>query len=185
MRTLLILAILVATPVGAAAQDIYRWVDENGIVHYSDQPREADAEAVEIDVPPGISDPTRNYFGPNAGTQDDAEPVSLGAAPTVDSADYYRDAEIQSPQPQQVLWNIVTRLPVDVVVTPALKASDRVQFLLDGQPIGEPIGGTSTIVQPVYRGQHTIAAAIVSPNGEIVFQGPAVEFFVQQSSRAR
>ena len=35
---LLVLGLLAAT--AALAQEAYRWVDEDGVVHYSDRPRE-------------------------------------------------------------------------------------------------------------------------------------------------
>ena len=34
----------------AAAQEAYRWVDEDGVVHYSDRPREG-AEAIVLPAP--------------------------------------------------------------------------------------------------------------------------------------
>lgn len=47
----------------ASAQDIYRWVDANGVVQYSDRPP-PDAQAAEVTVP------TRNSTTPEAPTAD-------------------------------------------------------------------------------------------------------------------
>ena len=50
MRILLILAGL-AVSLAAASQEIYRWVDKNGIVHYSDQPDSPNAELINVIEP--------------------------------------------------------------------------------------------------------------------------------------
>ena len=93
-----------------------------------------------------------------------------------------RSAEIIAPTEQQVLWNLATRLPVRVSVDPALASSDQIQILLDGQPIGEPISTTETVVQPVYRGEHTISANIIDSTGTIIFVGQPITFYVHQAA---
>lgn len=51
------LVIPILMSVGLEAGTVYRWVDENGKVHYSDRPREGgDAETVELDEPQSVSD---------------------------------------------------------------------------------------------------------------------------------
>ena len=47
MRILLILAGLTLS-LAAASQEIWRWVDKNGIVHYSDQPDSPNAELISV-----------------------------------------------------------------------------------------------------------------------------------------
>ncbi|MEM7612552.1 MAG: DUF4124 domain-containing protein [Pseudomonadota bacterium] len=170
------------------AQQIYRWVDENGVVHYSDQPREdgdepASVETVEIDVPPGIQNPSRVVLStPAQGNDPSAVNQDPFAAAAEATQSDYRSAEIIAPTEQQVLWNLATRLPVRVSVDPALASSDQIQILLDGQPIGEPISTTETVVQPVYRGEHTISANIIDSTGTIIFVGQPITFYVQQAA---
>ena len=50
MRIALILAGLAVTLV-AQSQEIYRWVDKNGVVHYSDQPDSPNAELISVIEP--------------------------------------------------------------------------------------------------------------------------------------
>ncbi|MEO0574638.1 MAG: DUF4124 domain-containing protein [Pseudomonadota bacterium] len=193
MRNVFVIVLAAVVASNADAQQIYRWVDADGVVHYSDQPEpdsnSSDVETVDIDVPPGISDPTRQLRAqpaPLAGSQ--AQPAGSlleqqqGIA--TDAPPAYRGAVVQSPEEQQVLWNLATRLPVSVQVTPALTGTDRIQFLLDDQTIGEPINGTSTVLSPVYRGRHTIVATIIDTNGQTIFRGEPITFYVQQAGRA-
>lgn len=51
--TLILLALLIA-PCGAQAQTVKKWVDEDGVTHYSDQkPAGDEAEVKEIEIPKG------------------------------------------------------------------------------------------------------------------------------------
>lgn len=166
-------------PAAVTAQDIYRWVDEDGVVHYSDQPPPDDdaAEPVALEVPPGFSNPVRELVAPaRRSARDDA---ADRAAETVGG---YRSATIVEPQAQQVLWNLATRLPVAMTLEPALAGSHRVQWLLDGQPIGDPGTALSTTLSPVYRGTHTLEAVIVDGTGNRIFGTEPVTFYVQQAS---
>ncbi len=159
------------------AQQIYRWVDDTGVVHYSDQPRAAgdvgQAEKIDIAIPPGISNPTRAISV--GASLDDEEPVG-------EDLDAYRDVSIVSPSDQQVIWNIATRLPVTLSIEPALAGSHRVQMLLDDQPIGNPISETTTTIEPVYRGEHRLTPVIIDTDGNTVYTGETRLFYVQQAS---
>ncbi|MEO1320983.1 MAG: DUF4124 domain-containing protein, partial [Pseudomonadota bacterium] len=162
----------------AAAQQVYRWVDENGVVHYSDQPPPNDgAETVELDVPEGFSNPAqriaRGESTRRAINRDDDVLEAVGS---------YRRATITTPEPQQVLWNIATNLSVSMTLEPALAGSHRIQWLLDGQPIGEPVLGLQTTLTPVFRGTHTLTANVVDSQGTTVFSTAPVTFYVQQAT---
>jgi hypothetical protein len=171
---------LLAASASASAQQIYRWVDNDGVVHYSDQPRsdaaDRDAETVDIKVPPGISNPSRVIA--IGGSVDEPADTPPGDA----AEDAYRNVTIASPSEQQVVWNIATRLPVEVTVDPPLAGTHRIQILLDDQPIGDPVVTTSTTVEPVYRGEHRISAMIIDQDGNTVSMGPPTTFYVQQAS---
>ena len=160
----------------ASAQQVYRWVDEDGVVHYSDQPPPDDgAESVDLEVPPGFNNPARGITAAPRPRIDDEEFV----AETVGG---YRSASIVDPQEQQTLWNIATRLSVAMTLEPALAGSHRVQWLLDGQPIGDPGTSLATTLTPVYRGAHTIEAVIVDSTGSTIISTEPVTFYVQQAS---
>ena len=72
MRILLILAGL-ALSLAAASQEIYRWVDKNGLVHYSDQPDSPNAELITVIEP--------NAYEGEAATADGGASDSSGADP--------------------------------------------------------------------------------------------------------
>lgn len=179
MRFSIVFICCVLLTTAATAQQIYRWVDDDGVVHYSDQPRgtgqTSSVEAVDIKVPPGISNPIRTIS--TGGSLDDPDEQSSD-----EPLDAYRDVAIAEPAEQQVVWNIATRLPVQLTVDPPLAGSHRIQLELDGQPIGEPISETSTTVSPVYRGEHSLTPVVIDADGNTVFIGATTTFYVQQAS---
>ncbi|MGD8478050.1 MAG: DUF4124 domain-containing protein [Burkholderiales bacterium] len=60
--------LLLASSVANSAGEMYRWVDENGQVHYSDQPPPANARSIKSLNSEGINPP------PSADDEVDAEP---------------------------------------------------------------------------------------------------------------
>ena len=89
-----IIALIAVFAAGAAAAQAYRWVDENGVVHYSDRPREG-AEQIFL--------PQQNQR-PQPRTAPQAAASSGGAAD--DEADdedefFYESIEVASPAPRR------------------------------------------------------------------------------------
>lgn len=188
--TLLASGVLLAA--GAEAQQVYRWVDENGVVHYSDQPPDDDqvaTEAVDLNVPPGIGNPSRRVIEPIAQSPspspDDNDLLAAQQAAAADSQETvvpYTDLEILSPEAGEVLWNIATRLSVAATLTPTLQGQHQVQWILDGQPVGEPTQSLNQTLAPVYRGTHSIAANVLDAQGRTLYRSNAVTFYVQQTT---
>lgn len=57
MRVVAVLALLTTICLAAAASEVYKWVDENGNVHYSDSPPEnVESEKVQIEASPSQGD---------------------------------------------------------------------------------------------------------------------------------
>ncbi|MCC5793056.1 MAG: DUF4124 domain-containing protein [Legionellaceae bacterium] len=147
--------ILVLTVASHAA--IYRWVDKNGVVHFSDKPRKG-AEPVHLA-------PLQTY-----------SPVPASITPTDDDHGndekkaLYQSLDIVDPENESTLRDNEGRVVVRVELTPALKPGDKIQILLDGQPVGEPETTTRFVLLGVLRGSHSIAAQVVNSKGEVVIQ---------------
>ena len=59
-RVLLAMGLAGGVLAGPAAAEVYRWVDEQGKVHFGDRPpATAPAEALDLDVPPAVDGPDR------------------------------------------------------------------------------------------------------------------------------
>ena len=164
---LFVLCLLAATAV--LAQEAYRWVDEDGVVHYSDRPR-AGAEQILLPAPNVAA--TRRVTRP-AATPEDDEPA---AAPAVS----YDSIEIISPAAEETLWNIEGVLSVSVALTPALLPGHQVRAYHNGQL--RPVNGTSFQLQEVWRGSHNIQVEVVDETGKLMIRSKSSRFFVQQNT---
>lgn len=166
---------LIALCCGAAsAETVWRWVDEDGVIHYSDRPMPG-AEPVELDSPqsfPGLRAPQPPRPQPRSG---DGRDSRQSAAP-------YSSVEIVSPEEQETLWNIGATLDVDLRVQPSLRAGHSLDVVLDGERQNLNATSTSVTVPEVYRGVHTLQALVVDADGTEIQRSSSVTFMVQQTS---
>ena len=168
MRWLIAMLVLCSLP---AAADTYRWVDENGVVNYSDTWHPG-AEKVEL----GQVETT--HFARPAAPQ-----TSAGGSQAAGGA--YESVAILRPQPEETLWNLEGRLDVQVAVQPSIQSGDRLALYLDGTAVaGVPVGATSFTIDKVYRGMHTLRATVVGSDGRVLGGSDMVRFYVQQTSVA-
>lgn len=173
MRWLIFL--LAIAPILAFA-DTWRWVDENGVVNYSDTPHPG-AERVDLRViqtTPFAEASESAVPGEAAGTTGE----TTGAA----SASY-ESVSILRPQPEETLWNLEGQLDVQVSVEPEIQSDHRLKLYLDGtEVVGIPPGATSFTIDRVFRGMHTLRAAVQDQNGRQLGASEAIRFYVQQTS---
>lgn len=170
MRLLILLTVFVAATV--AATEVYRWVDADGQVHYSDQ-WQPGAERVRITTTPGLSAPRP------------AEPTGDEQTPTpVTTGSPYRLLDIASPAQEEVLWNIEGQLRVSLQLQPALQPGHELRLYLDGQQQDIPPGSTSVQLSEVFRGVHTLRAEVVDEQGTVLIASPTRTFVVRQTSIA-
>ena len=169
MRRLLFTLLLLAAPLALAAT-VYKWVDENGVVHYSDQPH-PNAEKVHVKEPQ---------------TYRESNPLAAPAAPSPDGGGgggpTYRGCAIAQPADGEDFAN-PDSLVVVVRTDPSLRPGDQVFVTLDGQALneGRPTGAQFTIA-PVERGTHVLQATVRDSGGSLLCQTSGVSYSVHQPS---
>ena len=176
MRTwwLSFLALTIAAAAGpASAVTVWRWVDQNGVVHYSDRPVEG-AERIELSG-------AQTFSGAPATGQAAARLSSPANAPEQQAVPYRR-FEIVAPAQQETLWNIGGTLAVTVQLEPGLLPGHRLDVYLDGERRNLDATTTQLTVPEVYRGVHTLQGVIVDDSGSEILRSLAVTFMVQQTS---
>lgn len=169
------LIVLSACLLGALAQaQVYKWVDEDGVVHFSDQPR-AGAEEINLPARPA----PRAQPGPRAPATADTD--AAADEPPVEEPDPgYQSLVVANPGAEETLWNIGGTLNVTLALEPALKPGHQVRIYFDGAL--RTVSGTSFQLQEVYRGMHNIQAEIVDAAGELQIRSANHRFYVQQTS---
>ena len=113
-RTIIILISTLAA--GTVLAQAYKWVDEDGVVHYSDRPH-VGAERVQLpsdgNRPRPAPPPVRSNAAGDAGDADDAAEDS--------TAFRYEALTIGAPLAEETLWNIEGVLNVTLNLQPALQ----------------------------------------------------------------
>ncbi len=171
LRSVFMLFCLLAAA-AAGGQEAYRWVDEDGVVHYSDRPREG-AEIIVLPTP-NVATMRRPSQRPVVGDQEDEPDDEPGTA--------YTSIEIVSPDAEETLWNIEGVLNVSVALEPGLQPGHQVRAYFDGRM--QPVSGTSFQLQEVWRGVHNIQVEVVDATGNVMIRSQPNRFYVQQNTVA-
>lgn len=175
MRTALYVLLALAVP-AFAGQTVYKWVDEKGVTHFSDQPV-AGAEKVELSGGSNRAHapdaPGTTYVSPSA-----QNPANKGPA--------YGRFVVESPQQDEAIINTGGAVRVRLAMTPALDSSHSITLYLDGTPVGDfaPMA-TSHEFSNMPRGTHTVKAVVSTKQGRVVQETPTVTFHVRQESAAQ
>jgi hypothetical protein len=167
MRTLVFTLMCIATAV-ASGTTIYKWVDENGVTHYSDQPHSG-AQKIQVQA-------VQTYKAPAQRSAPITARTSAPAGPA------YSTCVVSRPTSEEMFLNTQT-VPASVHVEPGLRPGDHVSVLLDGAPVPSEIPLDSPFVlTSVFRGAHSLVVKIEDASGAVVCQSPSVTFNVRQPS---
>ena len=166
---LLLITMLGSTSLCAA--EVWKWVDKNGVTHYSDQPVPG---AVKINL-----QNAQTYKADDAAIPESTQPPPRpSTAPTP-----YVSIGISAPTNEQTFTGTGGQVSVSVQLEPGLQAGDSVQLMMNGQVVSEPSSSaTSFELKDVPRGTHTLLASVIGRDGQIVIQSPPVTFFMRQQS---
>jgi hypothetical protein len=174
MRWLPLIVLLVARL--AVAGEVFRWVDENGQVQYSDRPG-AGAEVVEL--------PQAQTFNLPAASVSRRIKDQQSSSGAEDAADGFRytNLGIVRPAEDEVFWNVAGEVNVSIQLQPELQSDHRVRLFLDGQLVdGLASSGLNFKLTEVVRGTHALRAEVQTSRGISLIESPSVVFTVQQTS---
>ncbi len=173
MRIFLILAGLTLS-LAAASQEIYRWVDKDGIVHYADQPGASNAELVNVIEP--------NAYDGAAATPDSATYGSgdSGGEDSEPAVSPYSSLSIVQPAQDQVFFGADAVVTVTADLQGTLRPDHSVVFFLNGNR--RPASGLSMELSGLARGTYFLRASILDQNGQPVITSQQTAFHVRQPS---
>lgn len=166
MRIALFLAGLILS-LAAEPQEIYRWVDKDGIVHYADQPGAPDAKRVEL---VGLS-----TYEAGPASYELSQPETPAAGPG------YESLSIVRPAPDETFFGTGVTVPVIAELGGALRSGHTLVFFFNGNRLPDP-GGFSTELSGLDRGTHFLRAAVLDETGSPVITSPQITFHVRQPS---
>jgi hypothetical protein len=152
----------------ASATTLYKWVDEQGVVHYSDTPQPG-AQQIEVHT-------AQTYHAPPTPRAGMAVPPASAAAQAASSY----SCRITDPTAEQSFFAPEV-VPIAVSLSPALQPGDQVVVTVDGAMLPTSSTLEFQVTQPE-RGSHTINATVRNGEGKTVCTAPAVTFSVQRPS---
>lgn len=154
------------------AEVIYKSVDDEGKVTYSDRPLRPGQPLEKVSLPKlNIALPPRRSLSAVATSKLEQTPQ--------DNAKYYK-IRLVFPTDDEILPPVKPVFIAQVAVTPALPHNFRVSFVVDGKTYG-PVADTRLRIASRRKGTRTIRAQLHNPAGRVVTQSDLVTFHTRIS----
>ncbi|MDH5484764.1 MAG: DUF4124 domain-containing protein [Gammaproteobacteria bacterium] len=170
MKRILPLLLLITVSFAAHA-GIYKWVDENGEVIYSDKPR---TDNMKEHVPPALQVTPAIKPKPKA-----EKPLEEQPAVTA-----YTDFTITSPANDETIRNTAGNFSVKLALKPALdtKAGHYINLQIDGKTRVAKTSKLAINLKFIDRGSHAISAEIRSAKGKLLKTSNSVTIHMHRTS---
>ncbi|MBL6751603.1 MAG: DUF4124 domain-containing protein [Nevskia sp.] len=149
------------------AADVFRWVDKDGVVHYSDKPPAPDAKPAELPQLQTFKSGTLPQLPDGAPAT--AAPAQPAAPATV---------TIVAPAQQETIRDAERH--VSVSVNAPVTGGNGLVYYLDGAAQNDsPTQSTAFLLSGVERGEHTIAVALVGPDGHEIARSASTTIYMK------
>jgi len=150
---------------GSSYSQIYKSVDENGKITFSDQ------------AEPGAD--TVNVKEPNT-SQAIEVPAVVVALPEELAANTYKSLRITHPGNDSVIANGLMAFTVSTSISPTLNDKHQLQLIVDGQ--NHSTSRDSFTINSIDRGEHVLQVAVIDANGNVLKTSPEVAIFAYRPS---
>jgi hypothetical protein len=164
---------LVAVASPSMAQ-VYKTVDEDGNVSYTDQPPADGSKPIELAPISVIEAPIYEKAPVESGAEDGVEEVPLRTLRR-----NFRDFAIISPQPEESVWQPDGPIPIAWSAGSALLEGMQVTISIDGQRKATTTQSMVPVVG-MERGEHTVTAELRDSKNRTIATAKPVTFFVRQ-----
>jgi hypothetical protein len=182
---LLLLVMALAIPTGSALAQVYKVVDENGNVTYTDQPPGDGSGPVELRPISIIETPEYQKTARELAAEAEAEARAQGIEPEAKEESLrtlrrrYSDFAIVSPQPEESVWRPDGPISIAWSTGTQLMEGMKVTVSVDGKRLAT--GTERLIMVPgLERGEHTVAAELTDARNRRVARAQSVTFYVRQ-----
>jgi hypothetical protein len=148
----------------------YKWVDEDGAVHYSDRPV---PHAQQVRISTGGS-----KKAVPATAADAAEEESEGSLSGEIAG--YRQFDIVVPAENESIRNNDGRVNIGLLLEPGLQEGHKIALKMDGNLLDGRFETTQLALQKLARGSHRLQAVIFDAEGQLLTQSRAVNFHLRR-----
>ena len=176
INTLIMLVILLFSSTVFAQGDIYKVVDKDGNVTFTDQPPNDAAQP--LDLPPlsVIETDIQVPETPAAGSAaDEPKPPTIRQLKK-----QFRDFKITRPQPEETFWGTANSVVVSWGSSQPIPQNMSARLFVDGAGQDAPAKGGVTLT--LDRGEHQVYAQLRDEQNRRIATTDTVTFFVKQHS---
>ena len=161
-RLLIFALLLVST--GAQADKVYKWVDAEGNVLYTDQPRKGAQEIKIAKQPPSTA--VASY------------------ASVAEDRFRYSAVTLAAPTNEGTIRDNEGNVPVSVNVVPPLRSDrgDQIKLSLDGSALNTDPSSSEVVLAGLDQGAHTLQATVTDRTGRVLISSDPVEFYLKHWS---
>ena len=167
MQTGLLITLCLLTPL-LSAQTVYRQVDAEGNISFSDQAAPG-AEAITLKKAQTIAPPPASAFRPEPGVKKEAP------------AGYDRLAIVRPRHDETIVGAAQGNCDVQVDLRPALRAGDSLILLLNGAR-AQRARTTRFTFSNLYRGAHTLQVAVSNAEDKVIQRSATVTVHVKRTA---
>jgi hypothetical protein len=153
---------------------VYKWVDAEGRVHFSDRPVENAQEMLRYEK--DVSHQAPNEKGSPAEEKESAGNETTGS---------YTTFELVQPENNQTFRTDEGTVPVGMLLQPGLQKGHEIQIIIDGNPIQGHTTTTQLMLEQVSRGTHQLHALVVDAEGKNQISSQKVTFHVRQGAKEK
>ena len=169
MRFAVIIFLLFFTVLAHSA--VYKWVDKDGKVHYSDKPVE-NSEAVEF----------------KSNTQNKIKlqiPVSIDSGTAKEDSTPSYELVITSPTEEETIRDNEGNITIMATISPDLGTKHLLVLLMDGTVVGAPQNTPIFNLKNIDRGEHSFEIKAIAQNGKQLASTSPRTIFLHRSIISR
>jgi hypothetical protein len=174
MKQLLVLIFTVLPLTLSTVQaKVYKIVDENGRVTFTDRPQAAQQESsTPVPISPTNVQPAVNI-----------EPVPIDANPAQEPEfKGYSSVSIDAPSHDSTVPPGQLDVTIKVSSNPELQPGHLVRIIYDNKPAAAPSSNMSLTIDQLERGSHQIQAQILSDSGKVIARSRTIEIHVKRGT---
>ncbi|WP_318473076.1 DUF4124 domain-containing protein [Photobacterium leiognathi] len=157
----------------AQASTIYSWTDENGVVHFTDQPQTPDATAYPLSV--------TEVSGNIEQTADTIAAQTTDVAVVEEPAKNITTVSLVSPMHEQTIRNNEGIINIHAVTNSKLNNQTQAQLVLDGVVKGDPQTELTWTLYNVDRGSHQLQIQLVK-GGKVIASSDSITVYMHRAT---
>ncbi|WP_318479311.1 DUF4124 domain-containing protein [Photobacterium leiognathi] len=168
-----LIALIWTAASSAQASTIYSWTDENGVVHFTDQPQTPDATA----YPLSVTEVSGNI-------EQTADTIATQAADVVvveEPAKTITTVSLVSPMHEQTIRNNEGIINIHAVTNSKLNNQTQAQLVLDGVVKGDPQTELTWTLDNVDRGSHQLQIQLVK-GGKVIASSDSITVYLHRAT---